>query len=106
MLCISYHIYLLRQCHFIITLGCPFVYPLCVCLREVVKRTEGNRHSILVWGELDEKLARWDPDKGWAGGALHTEYQIQCYLDFCGFPRHPISAAGIYAPISMKCHKT
>ena len=44
---------------------------------EVVKRTEGNRHSILVLGRAqgelswNEKLGCWDPDKGWAaGGAL------------------------------------
>ena len=42
-----------------------------------MKRTEGNRHSILVLGEAQgelswhEKLGCWDPDKGWAaGGAL------------------------------------
>ena len=85
----------------------PFVYPLDV-FEESGERTEGNRHSILVWGNLswNEKLGWWDPDKGWAVGALHTKYQIQCYFEFCGFSRHPISAAGIYAPISMKCHKT
>lgn len=80
-----------------------------MCLRKVVKgQREIGTQYLYGGGELslNEKLGWWDPDKGWAGGALHTEYQIQCYFEFCGFPRHPISAAGIYAPISMKCHKT
>ena len=68
----------------------------------------GGAQGELSW---NEKLGLWDPDKGLGtGGALlekgPAEYQIRCYLEFCGFPRHPISAAGIYAPISMKCHKT